>query len=92
MTDNDIVISRKGIVAYLKHKIDLSNNADIAWNKIRRWKKRYNMGEIIHHLPSGQCYMLKSEFQEWIIKVRNTDEGFKEGVKGEITQKIEKCQ
>lgn len=86
MTDNDIVVGRKGIIAYLKAKIDLSDNLEVAWRKVRRWKKRYKMHEIIHHLPSGQCYILKSEFQQWIIKAGVTREGFQEGVsKGDDT-------
>lgn len=91
--DNDIVVSRKGIIAYLKLKIGLSDNMDIAWNKIRRWKKCYGMDEIIHHLPSGQCYMLKSEFQKWITKTAITRPGFQKGVsKGDDTLDSEKSQ
>jgi hypothetical protein len=64
--EDDIVVSRKGIIAYLKPIIGLSEDQEIAWNKIRRWKKRYGMSKIIHYLPSGQCMISKAEFMKWI--------------------------
>ncbi len=66
MGEDDIVTSRKGIIEYLRPLIGLSQDYEIAWNKIRRWKKKYGMSKIIHYLPSGQCMMSKAEFMRWI--------------------------
>ncbi len=66
MGENDIVTSRKGIIEYLRPIIGLSYDYETAWNKIRRWKKKYGMSKIMHYLPSGQCMISKTEFMRWI--------------------------
>ncbi len=56
-------IGRKAIIAFLGPFLDLSNDQVIAWNKVRRWKRRYGMP--IEVQPNGKPYLDEAVFFTW---------------------------
>lgn len=54
-------IGRKGIIAYLTPFLDLSDDQATAWNKIRRWRRRY--GLPVQLQPNGKPYVDEAVFE-----------------------------
>jgi len=53
-------IGRKAIIEYLRPYLDLSEDQDIAWNKVRRWKRRYSLP--VETQPNGKPYIDEAVF------------------------------
>ncbi|OPY82484.1 MAG: hypothetical protein A4E65_00784 [Syntrophorhabdus sp. PtaU1.Bin153] len=75
----EMVVSRKAIIEYLRQPLSLPMNLAYAWRKIRRWKKRYNMRKLFHYLPNGQPYILISEFELWLFEFERNHKATREG-------------
>lgn len=53
-------VGRKAIIEYLRPYLDLSEDQDIAWNKVRRWKRRYSLP--VETQPNGKPYIDEAVF------------------------------
>lgn len=58
-------IGRKAIIAFLTPILDLSDDFDIAWRKVRRWKKGYCMP--IELGPNRRPYIDEEVFESWWV-------------------------
>jgi hypothetical protein len=54
-------IGRRAIIAYLRPFIGLSWDHEVAWHKIRRWKKRYYLP--IDRQPNNKPYIDENTFE-----------------------------
>ncbi|HNY71664.1 MAG TPA: hypothetical protein PKH14_12835 [Syntrophorhabdus sp.] len=53
-------IGRKAIISFLQPYLDLPNKPEYAWQKIKRWRKRYALP--IETQPNGKPYIDESVF------------------------------
>lgn len=56
------LIGSKAIVLYLRTVMDLSSDSQIAWQRVRRWKK---YGLPIEKMPNGRPYLDERIFIDW---------------------------
>ena len=76
---NEWHIGRKAIILFLRPYIGLSNDHDVAWNMVRRWRKHQGLGDIIRSQPNGRPYIDEAEFEMWWQKFLERSSGFKGG-------------
>jgi hypothetical protein len=62
----DWVVGRKAIIEYLRVPLQLSIDSEIAWRKVRRWKRDYGMKELFHRTPGNSPYVIGSEVELWL--------------------------
>ena len=48
-------VGRKEIIKYLRPYLGLSDNGEIAWNMVRRWRRRYALP--VSNQPNGKPYI-----------------------------------
>lgn len=56
-------IGRKAVVRFLKARIDLSPDLETAWNKVRRWRRRYGLPVIAD--PNGRPSITEEDYAAW---------------------------
>lgn len=54
-------IGRKAMIEYLRPFLDLSDDLTIAWNKVRRWRRRYGLPVAVQ--PNGKPYIDEADFE-----------------------------
>ena len=57
---------RKEIIEYLRPYLDLPERQDMAWQKIRRWKRvKPGFALVIITMPTGKLQMDTNDFISW---------------------------
>ncbi len=56
-------VGRKAIIAYLRPYLNLSEDSEVAWNMIRRWRKHYELP--IDTQPNGKPYVDPDVFSRY---------------------------
>ncbi|MGO9146121.1 MAG: hypothetical protein ACLQDF_07110 [Desulfomonilia bacterium] len=59
-------VGRKKIIAYLRPYLDLPENPIYAWQKVKRWRRRYSL--VVETQPNGKPYIDEDFFRLWWIE------------------------